>query len=849
MVTAAPGYIVDPSNSNAVIKDPNAQIGIGGTPIAPTPAAASVTPAPYSSSPAAPATSAPYSNPNSGFQNNVQGSSATQNATPQGQTININTAPSAPQTQNSAPQSTQTQNTSQAPPQTNLQPGAQGQDVQALQNYLVQMGYLTSQQLATGPGIYGPQTTAAVAKMQQDLGIQAGSAQGSYGAQTQEALAQKYQGLFSAVKGTAIPTQGGDARNAIQGALDLQSSNTNDPIFGALSASMAPIMQSLTQVLSNINNPALSATSLQQEYNTLRTQYNLPGMNAQLMNMQNIMNGTTDDIRSEITTAGGNATESQVQAMSAARNTTILKQYNALSTQYSAAQTNVQAMMQYAQTDQSNVMQRQQLTASVTASLASIQNQMLQMGMTMQNNARSAVQYNVTQMGYRGLAQSAQDNPQMLGYYENMLGLAPGTLSDPNSVANMDTYKNQQLLINQYRASAQGYNVGFSPASFSPSSSTGQYGTATSTISQITGYAPNASLAQVNPGTLASAIIKNEGSSPQGVLNNPGNIKFAGLPGQTNSGIKATDGGTFANYSSPQAGQQAITANIQAAIKNNPNQTLGAFIDRYTNTAPTNNSPQQSMGQIGTTPVDPTTLVRPAFVDNGVPLTLTADQMTQYMSTQKAATIDPGTNNIVAPGIGYYQQQSDGSYVLKSALPSSTDSQYNQIKQTIASAPPFSASPKVTSQWTTAANKELSSFKQLGTYQVLSTVAPYMANIRAAQTNPGSISDLELIDSYVRLSKGGTGQVTGDQVDIALKGAGFSDSAQVLQQKMQNGGVFSTNQRQQIVQLASQVYNENASDYKKIYVAATQGLKGQGIPVQFWSNLPDLNSLLSGNAI
>lgn len=842
MITPGAGYQVDPNNSNAVIPisgyNPNNPNANAQAP-APQPAAmAPASPAPQMSTPAAPV-------------------------------ININNTqqPSVPQSQPTPQQSSPTQNTSQntsqssgSPPSTNLQPGSTGQDVQQLQNYLVQMGYLTPEQLSTGPGTYGPQTTAAVAQLQNSLGLQPSSGAGYYGPQTQNALAQKYQGIFNAVQGSQTPDTGAQAQQATQSSLDQQAAMANNPVFGSLSSMMGPIMQSLTQVLGNINNPALSAVSLQSEYNDLREQYQLPEMNASLMNMQNIMNGTETDIRDEVTKTGGFATDSQVLGIAAGRNKVIMKQFNALSTQYDAAQQNVQAMMQYAQTDVSNQMQRQQLSASVTESLASISNQMLNMGMTMQNNARSAVQYNVTQMGYQSLAQSAQGNPQVLGYYENMLGLAPGTLSDPTTVAGMDTYKNQQMIINQYRAAAQGYNVGYqsptfnSPASFSPTTSTGQYGTATSTVSQITGYDPNISLSQIDPAKLVPAMIQNEGSSPKGVVNNPGNIKYVGLPGQTNSGVQASDGGTFASYSSAAAGQKAIQDNIASAIAKNPNQTLGAFVDRYTNTAPQYNAVaqfggngSQLFGQVGTTPVDVSTLVRPPFLSNGVPLTLSADQMTAYMDKQKAATVDPGTNNVVAPGIGYYQQQSDGSYVLKSALPSPTDAQYNSIKQTIANAPPFSSSPKVTSQWTTATNKELSAFKELGTYKVLSTVAPYMANIRAAQTNPGSISDLELIDSYVRLSKGGTGQVTGDQVDIALRGAGFADKAAVLEQKMQNGGVFSTNQRAQLTQLASQVYNENASDYKKLYVEAVKGLQNQGIPVPFWANLPDLNSLLSSN--
>lgn len=719
-IQPAAGYQVDPTNPNGVIPTSASQ----------TP----TTPAPAASTPTTP--DANYVNPNQNYYG--QGASTVNTQPTPTSTVNVNVGQPATDTSN-----TQSSQPAVQPPTTNLQPGAQGQEVQQLQNYLVQMGYLTPDQIATGSGTYGPQTTAAVAKLQQDLGVQAGTGQGYYGPQTQNALEQKYQGVFDQLSGTQTPDQSSTARDAISGALDA-STNATDPVFGAMAASLAPIMQSMTQVLNNINNPALGAVSLQQEYNTLASQYNLPAMQSQLMNMQNIMTGTTQDIRDEVTQAGGFSTESQVQALSAARNTVLQKQYNALSTQYQSAQTTVSNMMQYAGQDQSNELQRDSLTANISQSMASVETQMMQMGMTMQNNARSAVQYNVTQMGYTGLAASAQGNPQMLNYYENILGLAPGSLSNPSTLTQLDTYKDQTLQLNNYKAAITAYQAGYKPPP---------------------------------PGT----------------------------------------GGTDGTPGTP---------------------------------AP---------GQVGVTPVDPTTLQRPAWLSgtatiNGqqvdlsqVQTSLSAAAMEQYMATQKSATVDTGTNNVIAPGIGYYLQQADGSYVLQAALPSSTESQYQQIQQTIASAPPFSGSPRVTGQWTTATNKELSAFKGLGTYQVLSTVAPYMANIRAAQVNPGSISDLELLDSYVRLSKGGTGQVTGDQVDIALKGSSLGDTASQLENKLQNGGVLSTNQRQQLVQLASQVFQENANDFQKIYVQAINGLQAEGIPTQFWSNLPDLNSLLSNN--
>lgn len=123
---------------------------------------------------------------------------------------------------------------------------------------------------------------------------------------------------------------------------------------------------------------------------------------------------------------------------------------------------------------------------------------------------------------------------------------------------------------------------------------TGQYGTATSTVSTSLGISPDTPLSQVDPTKLVTALAQNEGGSLPGVENNPGNIKYSGLPGQTDSGVAATDGGTFASYATPAAGQQAIADDIQAGVQNNPNQTLGTFVDNYTNTAPQYNAVQGS---------------------------------------------------------------------------------------------------------------------------------------------------------------------------------------------------------------------------------------------------------------
>jgi len=69
-------------------------------------------------------------------------------------------------------------------PTVSLQPGMTGPEVKKLQDYLVSLGYMTPEEVATGPGIYGPKTTAAVAKLQAALGVDTGGYAGYWGPKT-----------------------------------------------------------------------------------------------------------------------------------------------------------------------------------------------------------------------------------------------------------------------------------------------------------------------------------------------------------------------------------------------------------------------------------------------------------------------------------------------------------------------------------------------------------------------------------------------------------------------------------------------------------------------------------------
>lgn len=111
-------------------------------------------------------------------------------------------------------------------------------------------------------------------------------------------------------------------------------------------------------------------------------------------------------------------------------------------------------------------------------------------------------------------------------------------------------------------------------------------------------------LTNVNVGLdgVVNGIIANEGGSPKGVVNNPGNIKYAGLPGQTDSGIKATDGGTFASYPTKQDGISAIGSLVQNA--SDSGETFEQFVDKYTGTGTSAPAQNLAPGTTGSPQVD-----------------------------------------------------------------------------------------------------------------------------------------------------------------------------------------------------------------------------------------------------
>lgn len=89
----------------------------------------------------------------------------------------------------------------------------------------------------------------------------------------------------------------------------------------------------------------------------------------------------------------------------------------------------------------------------------------------------------------------------------------------------------------------------------------------------------------VGIGPIVSGVIQAEGGSPSGVVNNPGNVKYiAGMTGATDSGVKASDGGTFASFDTPANGKAAIASSLNSIAQNQgASATLGSVLTAYGN--------------------------------------------------------------------------------------------------------------------------------------------------------------------------------------------------------------------------------------------------------------------------
>lgn len=312
--------------------------------------------------------------------------------------------------------------------------------VSALQKSLVQQGYLTQSDLVGGEGTYGPKTTAAVAKMQQALGVNAGTAAGMYGPQTRAALQAKYG---------ASPQDAGAAKSAIsQTATKPQDTSAVDTFM-----SQDPSMQNLFKTVNDYVNSQNSTTSVMDDYNKIYKDSGKDKIDQEMIDAETVINGTEDDIRNEIQGAGGTGTESQIQAMALSRNKNLLKRYNSLVQQQTNAQNQINTLTQISSQDK-------QLAQTKANNQLQAVFKMADFAQQAQNNIQEQARWLTTNLGADGLYNAYKGDPRQLGFLEKALGLPSGGLeSAAVQAATERTQKAQEATLDTKLKQAQISNI------------------------------------------------------------------------------------------------------------------------------------------------------------------------------------------------------------------------------------------------------------------------------------------------------------------------------------------------------------------------------------------------------
>lgn len=159
--------------------------------------------------------------------------------------------------------------------------------------------------------------------------------------------------------------------------------------------------------------------SLVQQYEDLSKSLGLESINSQLVDAQKVINGTTDDIRSEIQAAGGFGTESQVQALALARNKSLVQNYNSLLATRDNINSQLSTIMGLSQQDK-------QSAQALAQEKINFDQQMVQYQQKFTQNAVDGYNNIIKSVGYSGLFHALQ--PGDIAVVEKTLGLPPGGL-------------------------------------------------------------------------------------------------------------------------------------------------------------------------------------------------------------------------------------------------------------------------------------------------------------------------------------------------------------------------------------------------------------------------------------
>lgn len=180
--------------------------------------------------------------------------------------------------------------------------------------------------------------------------------------------------------------------------------------------------QQLLKDYADYNSITEKSKSLVDTYNEIVKSSGLEAINTEMINMKNVIDGTEEDIRNEVQAASGFASDSQVLALSQARNKTLIKSYNKLVDQQSNITNQVNTMVGLASQDRQFALQSIQQKLQIDQQINDYRDKFVSNAQEGYNNVIKAV-------GYGGLVESLAHDPSSIAMVEKTLGVPSGTLA------------------------------------------------------------------------------------------------------------------------------------------------------------------------------------------------------------------------------------------------------------------------------------------------------------------------------------------------------------------------------------------------------------------------------------
>lgn len=168
-------------------------------------------------------------------------------------------------------------------------------------------------------------------------------------------------------------------------------------------------------------SPSNQKASLADTYKQMMKDSGVQALDMELINTKNIIEGSENDIRNEITKAGGFATESQVLGLTNARNKQLIKNYNTLLETRNAKEKYLTTMIGLEQEDRRTTDKRFENMFNMGMQIADYQQKI-------QQNAVNRMQWLQKSIGFDGLYDSVAGDPYHASLIEKTLGLPIGGL-------------------------------------------------------------------------------------------------------------------------------------------------------------------------------------------------------------------------------------------------------------------------------------------------------------------------------------------------------------------------------------------------------------------------------------